>query len=63
MKVGSFLIQGYGGAGSSIELRDKNLLFLQFPGGHVFSFYDIKDVLDQYQCTGKYSVVLKFLLN
>lgn len=33
-------------------MRDKNLLYLEFPGNEVLSFYDIKDVLDQYDCTG-----------
>uniref|UniRef100_K1PT75 Uncharacterized protein n=1 Tax=Magallana gigas TaxID=29159 RepID=K1PT75_MAGGI len=43
--------EGYG-TGGAIELRDKNLLYLEFPGNEVLSFYDIKDVLDQYDCTG-----------
>lgn len=46
-----YFYQGYG-TGGAIELRDKNLLFLEFPGNEVLSFYDIKDVLDQYDCTG-----------
>nr|XP_022312335.1 uncharacterized protein LOC111117490 [Crassostrea virginica] len=53
--IGSVMQYGYGGEGSSIELKDKNLLFLEFPGSQVFSFYDIKDVLDQYKCTEKCS--------
>nr|XP_022312336.1 uncharacterized protein LOC111117491 isoform X1 [Crassostrea virginica]XP_022312337.1 uncharacterized protein LOC111117491 isoform X2 [Crassostrea virginica] len=43
----------YSAAGTSdIELRDKNLYFLEFPGNQVFSYYDVKDVNDQYQCAG-----------
>lgn len=43
----------YSEAGTSdIELRDKNLYFLEFPGNQVFSYYDVKDVNDQYQCAG-----------
>uniref|UniRef100_K1QWZ9 Metalloendopeptidase n=1 Tax=Magallana gigas TaxID=29159 RepID=K1QWZ9_MAGGI len=48
--IGSVMQYGYG-EGRGIELRDKNLLFLEFPGNEVLSFYDIKDVLDQYDCT------------
>lgn len=50
--------QGYG-EGKGIELRDKNLLFLEFPGNEVLSFYDIKDVLDQYDCTGCKIMLMK----
>lgn len=49
-----FIKQGYG-AGHAVELRDKNLLFLVFPSNQLLSFYDIKDVLDQYDCTGTYN--------
>lgn len=52
-----FFKQGYG-EGRGIELRDKNLLFLEFPGNEVLSFYDIKDVLDQYDCTSNLSFIL-----
>ncbi|XP_034322078.2 uncharacterized protein [Magallana gigas] len=48
--IGSVMQYGYG-TGGAIELRDKNLLYLEFPGNEVLSFYDIKDVLDQYDCT------------
>lgn len=49
-----YIKQGYG-AGHAVELRDKNLLFLVFPSNQLLSFYDIKDVLDQYDCTGTYN--------
>ncbi|XP_056004045.1 uncharacterized protein LOC125661029 [Ostrea edulis] len=41
----------FGNGNPTIELRDTNLRFLEYPGDHVFSFYDLKDVLDQYDCT------------
>ncbi|XP_061190204.1 uncharacterized protein LOC133198071 [Saccostrea echinata] len=52
--VGSVMQYGYtsfGGGKTTIELRDKNLLFLEVPSHQIFSFYDLKDVLDQYKCT------------
>ncbi|XP_048771441.2 uncharacterized protein LOC125677425 [Ostrea edulis] len=41
----------FGNGNPTIELRDENLRFLEYPDDHVFSFYDLKDVLDQYGCT------------
>ncbi|XP_061190290.1 uncharacterized protein LOC133198173 [Saccostrea echinata] len=52
--VGSVMQYGYtsfGAGKTTIELRDKNLLFLEVPSDQVFSFYDLKDILDQYECT------------
>ncbi|XP_056003285.1 uncharacterized protein LOC125661191 isoform X1 [Ostrea edulis] len=52
--IGSVMQYGYtsfGGGKTTIELKDKNLQFLEFPGNQVFSFYDLKDILDQYECT------------
>ncbi|XP_062585892.1 uncharacterized protein LOC134247569 [Saccostrea cucullata] len=52
--VGSVMQYGYtsfGGGKKTIELKDKNLYFLEVPGNQVLSFYDLKDLLDHYDCT------------
>lgn len=37
----------------TMELRDENLEFLAYPDERqLLTFYDLKDVLDQYRCTG-----------
>ncbi|XP_056002874.1 uncharacterized protein LOC125661847 isoform X2 [Ostrea edulis] len=52
--ISSVLQYGYksfGAGKTTIELKDQNLQFLEFGGNRAFSFYDVKDVLDQYGCT------------
>ncbi|XP_062579038.1 blastula protease 10-like, partial [Saccostrea cucullata] len=46
--IGSIMHTNFG---SSVELRDKNLKFLHAPNGQILSYYDLKDVVDQYECT------------
>ncbi|XP_052694034.1 uncharacterized protein LOC128172280 [Crassostrea angulata] len=49
--IGSVMHYGYSSSETAdIELKDKNLNFLEFPGSQIFSYYDLKDVIDQYQC-------------
>lgn len=47
--------QSFGGGKTTIEVIDNNLKYLTYPSGQILSFYDLKDVLDQYDCTGKYT--------
>uniref|UniRef100_A0A8W8MGF7 Metalloendopeptidase n=1 Tax=Magallana gigas TaxID=29159 RepID=A0A8W8MGF7_MAGGI len=52
--VGSVMQYGFtsfGGGKTTIEVIDNNLKYLTYPSGQILSFYDLKDVLDQYDCT------------